>query len=83
MKKLGCLFSLILFFFIMSGCLHEDSISAKEVKLKKDELALKKLTAAYQAEEIDALAFVKEHNILTKRIKQEKEMLGNTHTHQH
>ena len=83
MKKLGCLLSLLLFFFIMSGCLHKQSAHAKEVQLKKDTLSLKHLNQAYKEGKIDALAYVKEYNILKQRIENEQEMLGNGHTHTH
>jgi hypothetical protein len=81
--KLTCLVSLVLFFFIMSGCLHQDSISAKEAQLQKDTLSLHHLNLAYQEDRITPLEYVKEHNILMQRIRQERELLGNGHTHQH
>ena len=83
MKKLGCLLSLLLFFFVMSGCLHKQSARAKEVQLKKDTLSLKHLNQAYKEGKIDALTYVKEYNILKQRIENEQEMLGNGHTHTH
>ncbi len=75
MKKLSCILSLILFFFIMSGCLHKNSTRVQEVHLQKDELALKHLTQAYQKEKIGALAYVQGYNILNKRIQQNKKIL--------
>ena len=69
--------SLILFFIIMSGYLHENSLRAKEVHLQKDELSLQHLNQAYQKEKIGALTYVKEYNILNQHIKQEKEILVN------
>ena len=81
--KLKCLITLALFFFIMSGCLHQDSVSAKEAQLQKDQLALHHLNIAYQEDRINPLEYVEEHNVLTKRIRQKKELLGNGHTHQH
>jgi len=72
MKKLGCLLSLILFFFIMSGCLHKQSTQAKEVQLKKDRYSLKRLNQSYKEGKIDALAYVKAYNILTQRITTEQ-----------
>ncbi len=67
----------------MSGCLHKNSLRAKEVHLQKDELSLKHLNQAYKKEKIGALAYVKEYNILNQRIKQEKEILANGYTPQY